>query len=221
MKRLLIVDDHVVVRDGVKRLLENHPGGIEFGDAENAAEALKLATEHAWDLVVLDISLGGRGGLDLLHDLRQLRPRLPVTVLTMYSEAQYARRALKAGASGYITKDTPRHELIKAFNCLLRGERYVSSALAEILAADLVRGLTVPLHESLSGREFEVMRLLASGKTVGEIARLLFLSDKTISTYRARILNKMGLRNNAELMHYAIHNHLAVGHLLTEETEFV
>jgi DNA-binding NarL/FixJ family response regulator len=213
MKRILIVDDHVVVRDGVKRLLENHPGGIAFGDAENAAEALKLATEHAWDLAILDISLGGRGGLDLLHDLRQLRPRLSIAVLTMHSEEQYARRALKAGASGYITKDTPRHELIKAFNCLLKGDRYVSSALAEILVTDLARGLAVPPHESLSGREFEVMRLIASGKTVGEIARFLSLSDKTISTYRARVLDKMGLKNNAELMHYAIRNRLVVDQL--------
>jgi len=213
MKRILIVDDHVVVRDGVKRLLENHTGGIAFGDAENAAEALKLATEHAWDLAILDISLGGRGGLDLLHDLRQLRPRLSIAVLTMHSEEQYARRALKAGASGYITKDTPRHELIKAFNCLLKGDRYVSSALAEILVTDLARGLAVPPHESLSGREFEVMRLIASGKTVGEIARFLSLSDKTISTYRARLLDKMGLKNNAELMHYAIRNRVVVDQL--------
>ena len=208
MKRVLIVDDHVVVRDGVKRLLENRTGGIAFGDAENAAEALKLATEHAWDLAILDISLAGRGGLDLLYELRQLRPKLPIAVLTIHSEEQYARRALKAGASGYVTKDSPREELIKAFNCLLEGDRYVSSAVAEILVTDLAGASPLPPHESLSGREFEVMRLIASGKTVGEIARVLFLSDKTISTYRARILDKMGLKNNAELIHYAIRNRL-------------
>jgi two-component system invasion response regulator UvrY len=208
MKRVLIIDDHVVVRDGVKHLLENRAGGVAFGEAENAAEALKLATEHVWDLAILDISLGGRGGLDLLYELRQLRPTLPIAVLTMHSEEQYARRALTAGASGYITKDTPRHELIKAFNCLLEGNRYLSSAVSEILVVDLARAFTGSPHESLSGREFEVMRLIASGKTVREIARLLSLSDKTISTYRVRLLEKMGLKNNAELIHYAAHNHL-------------
>jgi two-component system, NarL family, invasion response regulator UvrY len=210
MKRVLIVDDHVVVRDGVKHLLENRTGGIAFGDAENAAEALKLATEQVWDLAILDISLGGRGGLDLLYELRQLRPRLPIAVLTMHPEEQYARRALKAGASGYITKDTPRHELIKAFNRLLEGDRYVSSTVAEILVTDLARASTGSPHESLSRREFEVMRLIASGKTNMEIAQLLSLSDKTISTYRARLLEKMGLKNNAELIHHAVRNRLFV-----------
>jgi DNA-binding NarL/FixJ family response regulator len=128
----------------------------------------------------------------------------------MHSEKQYARRALKAGASGYITKDTPRHELIKAFNRLLEGNRYVSSAVAEILVTDLARASTGSPHESLSRREFEVMRLIASGKTNMEIARLLSLSDKTISTYRARLLEKMGLKNNAELIHYAVRNRLFV-----------
>jgi two-component system invasion response regulator UvrY len=208
MKRVLIVDDHVVVRDGVKRLLENRAGGIEFGDAENAPEALKLATEHAWDLAILDIAIGSRGGLDLLCELRQLCPGMPVAVLTVHSEEQYARRAFKAGASGYITKDSPRHELIRALDCLLEGERYISSAVAEILVADLARASAGSPHESLSSREFEVMRLIASGKTVREIARFLCLSDKTISTYRARLLDKMGLKNNAELIHYAFLNRL-------------
>ena len=208
MKRVLIVDDHAVVRDGIKRLLEHRAGGIEFGDAENAAAALKLATEQAWDLAILDISLGSRGGLDVLGELRQLCPRMPVAILTMHSEEQYARRAFKAGASGYITKDSSRHELIKALNCLLEGERYISAAVAEILVADLARATAGSLHESLSSREFEVMRLISSGKTVREIARSLCLSDKTISTYRARLLDKMGLKNNAELIHYALRNRL-------------
>jgi two-component system, NarL family, invasion response regulator UvrY len=208
MKRVLIVDDHVVVRDGVKRLLENRMGGIVFGEAENAAEALKLATEHTWDLSIIDISLGGRGGLDLLYELRRLRPRLPVAVLTMHSEEQYARRALRAGATGYITKDTPRHELIEAFNSLLEGDRYISSAVAEMLVTDLAHPPGGPPHRSLSSREFEVMRLISLGKTVREIALVLFLSDKTISTYRARLLKKMGLKNNAELILYAVRTSL-------------
>jgi two-component system invasion response regulator UvrY len=208
MKRVLIVDDHVLVRDGLRRLLENFVGGIEFGEAGSSVEALKLATEEVWDLATIDISLDGRGGLDLLSELRQLRPRMPIAILTMHSEEQYARRAFKAGATGYITKDAPRHELIRAFNCLLKGDRYVSPAVAQLLVTDLASHSEGSPHESLSSREFEVMRLIASGKTLGEIAGTLCLSDKTVSTYRARLLEKMGLRNNAELIHYAVRNRL-------------
>ena len=213
MKRILIVDDHVLVRDGIRCLLKNYAGGITFGEADNPAEARRLATEMDWDLAVIDISLGGRGGLDVLHEIGKLRPKLPIAVLTMHSEKQYARRAFKAGAIGYITKDTPRPELIKAFDSLLEGERYVSPALAEILVTDLAGISGGSPHELLSSREFEVMHLIASGKTVGEIAEQLHLSNKTISTYRARLLEKMGLKNNAELIHYAARNGLFVDQL--------
>ncbi len=208
MNRILIVDDHEVLREGVKRIFEKEAVATTFGEASTGHEALKLAREADWDIVVLDLSLGERSGLEVLKELKQIRPRLPVLILSMHTEVQFARRAFKAGASGYITKDRPRSELVKAINKVIDEGRYVSPALAEMLIVDLGRGTDRPPHEILSDREFEVMRLIASGKTVGEIAELLALSDSTISTYRARILEKMGMRTNAELTHHAIQNKL-------------
>ena len=208
MKRILIIDDHAVVRDGVKKIFDEQPGAVVFGEASTGLEALQLAREQDWDLVVLDLSLGNQSGLEVLKELKQIRPRLPVLILSMHSEEQYARRAFKAGASGYITKDSSRAELANAVNKLAAGGSYVTSALAERLVLDLGRGSDRPPHETLSDREFEVMRLIASGKTVTEIAGLLSLSDKTISTYRARLLEKMEMKTNAELTHYAIRNKL-------------
>jgi len=207
MKRILIVDDHEVVRAGVMRIVEQPD--IVFGQASDARQALKLVREQDWDLAVLDIALGDRSGLELLKELKQTRSKLPVLILSMHSEEQYARRAFQAGAAGYITKDSPREELVKAVHKVMEGGRYVNSATAERLALDLEKGLDRPRHYSLSDREFEVLRLIASGKTVGEIASLLELSDKTVSTYRARILEKMGMKTNAEIIHYAIRNNLA------------
>ncbi len=207
MMRILIVDDHEVARDGVKRIMEEHIGASTFGEAGTPFEALQFVRDCEWDAVVLDLSLGDRNGLDCLKELKQLRPRLPVLVLTMHSEQQYAKRAFKAGASGYVTKDSPRAELVKAFSRIVEGGRYVSEALAEKLVVDL-GGDGPPAHETLSDREFEVLRLIGSGKTVTEIALMLSLSDKTISTYRARILEKMGLKTTAELIHYAVVNRL-------------
>jgi two-component system invasion response regulator UvrY len=209
MKRILIVDDHEVVRAGLMRIIEQP--GIVFGEASHGAQALKLASEESWDLVVLDLSLGVRGGLELLKELKQTRPRLPILILSMHSEDQYARRAFQAGAAGYVTKDSPPAELIKAVNRVMEGGRYVNEATAERFAHDLEKGADrdrAP-HQSLSDREFEVMRLLGSGKTVGEIADILQLSNKTVSTYRSRILEKMGMKSNAEIIHYAIRNNLS------------
>jgi two-component system, NarL family, invasion response regulator UvrY len=208
MKRILIIDDHSVVRDGVKKIFDEQPGAVVFGEASTGIEALQLAREHDRDLAVLDLSLGNQSGLDVLKELKQVRPRLPVLILSMHSEEQYARRAFKAGASGYITKDSSRAELAKAVNQVASGVRYITSALAERLVFDLGRGSDGPPHEILSDREFEVMRLIASGKTVTEIAALVSLSDKTISTYRARLLEKMGMNTNAELTRYSIQNKL-------------
>jgi two-component system, NarL family, invasion response regulator UvrY len=208
MKRILLVDDHEVVRDGVRRILDKQPGATTFGEAGTAPEALELVREQDWDVVLLDISLGGRDGLEVLKEIKQLRPRLPVLILSMYSEELFARRALKAGADGYITKSSPRAELAQAVEKIIKGGIYISPSLAEKLVIDLREGTDRPPHETLSDREFEVLRLIASGKTVGEIADILSLSAGTISTYRARILEKMGMKTNAELTHYAIQNRL-------------
>src|SRR6266853_74074 len=196
MKRILIIDDHEIVRDGLKNILNEQPEDTIFGEASTPPEALALATEQDWDVAVLDLSLGGRSGLEVLKELKQIRPRLPVLILSMHSEEQFARRAFKAGASGYITKDSPRAELVKAVNRVMSGGRYLSATLAESLIFDLDTGTDRPPHETLSDREFEVLRLIASGKTVSEIAGMLSLSDSTIGTYRGRILGKMGMKTN-------------------------
>src|SRR5712664_2766134 len=208
MKKILIIDDHEIVRDGLKRILTEQSGSNTFGEASTPTEALRVAAEHDWDVVVLDLSLGSRSGLEVLKELKQIRPRLPVLILSMHSEEQYARRAFKAGAAGYITKDSPRAELVSAINRVIKGSKYISPALAEKLLSYIDKDSSLSPHEILSDREFQVLRLIASGKTVSEIAELLSLSDKTISTYRARILEKMGMKTNAELTHYAIRNRL-------------
>jgi DNA-binding NarL/FixJ family response regulator len=208
MTRILIVDDHEIVRDGIRKMLDEQPGAVTFGQAGTAAEALDLARDEEWDVAVLDLSLGGRSGLEVLKELKQIRPRLPVLILSMHAEEHYARRAFKGGAAGYITKDSPRAELLHAIKTVIKGGKYVSPALANKLVFDIERGSDRPPHEDLSDREFEVIKLIGSGKTVTEIAALLSLSDKTISTYRARILQKLQMKTSAELTRYAIENKL-------------
>jgi DNA-binding NarL/FixJ family response regulator len=204
---VLLVDDHEVVRDGVRKLFDDQPGSAVFGDAAGAAAAIGLVTSQPWDIAVLDLSLGGRNGLELLSELKEIRPELPILILSMHSEEQYARRAFRAGASGYITKSSSRSELSKAIQKIVAGGRYVSPELAEKLAFDFGRAEGPP-HMALSDRELEVLLLIASGKTVSEIADQLSLSDKTVSTYRARILEKMAMQNNSQLIRYAIQNKL-------------
>lgn len=208
MTRVLIIDDHEVVREGLKRILAEEHRGTIFGEAASPADALAAARQQEWDVAVLDLSLGEHSGLELLKTLRALQPRMPVLILSMHAEEQYARRAYKAGAAGYVTKDAPRSQLVLAFNKVFRGGRYVSPELAERMVDDYQAGGDRPRHELLSDREFEVMRLIASGKTVTQIAVLLSLSDSTISTYRARILEKLDMRTNAEVTRYAIQNKL-------------
>lgn len=208
MRKILLIDDHEVVRAGVRRILDRGPGETEFGEASTPTEAMECVRQHVWDVIVLDLSLGGRDGLEVLREIKKVRPRQPVLVLSMHAEELFARRALKAGASGYITKNTPRAELSAAVDKVSRGGTYVSPALAETLAFDLRGPSDGPVHQSLSNREFEVLRLIASGKTVSEVAELLHLSVGTISTYRARILEKMGLKTNAELTYYALQKNL-------------
>ena len=209
MIRVLIGDDHAILRRGVCEILTRELQGVVCGEAESADQVLSQVQNHPWDLAILDITMPGRSGIDVLADLKRIRPKLPVLVLSMHPEDQYGRRVLKAGARGYMNKDSAPEELIKAVRKVLAGGRYVSSALAEKLASDLREDAGRPPHEALSNREFEVLRMIAQGKTVSQIAAELHLSLTTISTYRARILEKMNMATTAELMHYALSNHLA------------
>jgi DNA-binding NarL/FixJ family response regulator len=205
--KILLADDHAVVRHGLRQILTDAFKRATYGEARNAQEALDLVWKQEWDVVVLDITMPGRSGLDVLREIKQSKPRLPVLVLSMHPENQFAVRVLKCGASGYMNKESAPSELVGAVKKVLAGGRYVSNALAENLAASLSAGQKAP-QENLSDREFQVLRLIASGKMATDIARELSLSVKTISTYRARILEKMGMKNNAELMHYAIQHRL-------------
>ena len=208
MIRILIADDHPIVRRGLKSLLARELEGAVCGEAGNAQQVLSEVQSHDWDLVILDVTMPGRSGLDVLRDLKGLRPKLPVLALSMHPEDQMGKRMLKAGASGYMTKETAPEELIKAVRKVLAGGVYVSPALAERLALDLRENSGRPLHETLSHREFEVLRMIASGKTVTQIAEDLHLSVPTVSTHRAHILEKMNMTTTAELIRYALQNHL-------------
>jgi two-component system invasion response regulator UvrY len=208
MIRILIVDDHAVVREGVKRILADTPDLVVAGEARHGQEALANVAAEAWDVVLLDISMPGRNGLEILRQLRVLRPTMPVLVLSMHPENQYARRAIRSGAAGYLTKDSLPEDLIRAVRKVSQGGRFVSAALAEHLAFELGEASPAMLHERLSNREHQVVCMLASGKTVTQIARELSLSVKTISTHRGRILAKMHMRTNAELILYALRHQL-------------
>ena len=208
MIRIVIVDDHTVVRRGLKQILSEESDMAVVGEAHNAQDMLALVRKLQCDVIVADISMPGRSGLDVLKELKQDRPKLPVLVLSMHPEDQYAVRALKLGASGYMTKESAPEELVKAIRKVVSGGRYVSPSLAEKLALDLAVDTERPVHETLSEREHQVFCMIAQGKTVKEIADELALSVKTISTYRTRILEKMAMKNNAELIHYAISNRL-------------
>jgi two-component system, NarL family, invasion response regulator UvrY len=201
--KILLADDHAVVRHGLKQILSDAFQRATYREARNAQEALNLVWKQDWDVVVLDITMPGRSGLDVLREIKKFKPSLPVLVLSMHPENQFAVRVLKCGASGYMTKESAPEELVGAVKKVLAGGRYVSNSLAENLAASLSASQKAP-QEKLSDREFQVLRLIASGKMVTDIALELSLSVKTISTYRSRILEKMRMKNNAELMHYAI-----------------
>ena len=202
--RVLIADDHAVFRRGLKETIREAFPKVTFGEAATAEETLACVRHQDWDIVVLDISMPGKSGLDILADLKQWRPKLPVLFLSMHPEEQYARRSLKSGAAGYLTKESVPDELKTAVRRVLAGGRYVSATLAEKLAFDLGREVEIPLHELLSQREFQVLRMIAQGKTIKTIAGELLLSVKTISTYRARILEKTGMRTTADLIRYAV-----------------
>jgi len=206
--RVLIADDHAVFRRGLKETIGELFPKVTFGEAKTAQETVECVRRQDWEIVILDISMPGKSGLDILDDVRRLRPKLPVLFLSMHPEEQYARRALKSGAAGYLTKDSIPEELKEAVRRILTGGRYVSATLAERLAFDLRKGADTPLHELLSAREFQVLRMIASGKSVKEIANDIALSVKTVSTYRARILQKTGMKTTAELIRYALQTQL-------------
>jgi DNA-binding NarL/FixJ family response regulator len=204
MIKILIADDHAVVREGLKQIISETPDMRVTDEANNGQEVLNKVSEQHYDVVLLDIAMPGRSGLDVLKQLKSKKPKLPVLMLSVHPEEQYAVRTLKAGASGYLTKGSATDELIAAIRKISTGKKYVSSSLAEKLAFDLDLDHEKPRHEILSDREYQVMSMIASGKTVKEIADELSLSVQTISTYRSRILEKMKMKNNAEIIYYAV-----------------
>ncbi|OPX99409.1 MAG: Response regulator UvrY [Syntrophorhabdus sp. PtaB.Bin047] len=210
MIRILVADDHSVVREGIKQILAGLDDMIVEDEAESGQEVLLKMQSKDYDLVLLDISMPGKSGLEVLEEIKVMKPRVPVLILSMHPEEQYAVRMLRAGASGYLTKASAPQELISAIRKVSRGGKYVTVSLAEKLAFELDAGAEKPRHERLSNREYQVMLLLASGMSVSEVADELCLSAKTISTYRTRILDKMDMKKNAELTLYAVKNNLII-----------
>lgn len=206
--RVIIADDHAIVRRGLQLMIATRPGWTVAAEASNADELLTAVRNVRCDVVILDVSLGERSGLDALASLRAERPTLPVLMLSMHAEEQYALRALRAGANGYIQKDRSLEEILDAIEKVARGRVSVSEVVTEQMASQLARGATETPHSRLSSREFEVFRLIAAGRAVGEIAEALNLSVKTVSTYRARILQKTGFKSNADIIAYAIRSGL-------------
>ena len=207
MLRVLLVDDHAVVRKGMKAILEDRIGRVSVVEAGSGEEAL-VALAAPFDVVVLDIAMPGRSGVDLLAEIKHRQARLPVLIMSLHGEEQFALRMLRAGASGYLTKSAAPEQLAAAVLKVAGGGRYVSEELAERLAASVADGRSATPHEQLSDREFEVMRAIASGSNVSEIAAQMHLSVKTVSTYRTRLLQKMGMKSNAEITRYALQNGL-------------
>ena len=204
--RVLIADDHPVVRRGLRQLLEEAGDIVVGGEAGSAAETLDQVRRNRWDVLVLDLDLPDRSGLEVMRDVKLVQENLPILFLTVASEDQFAIRALRAGAAGYMTKKTAPEELVGAIRKVVNGGRYVTAAVAERIALHLDKDVETPVHESLSDREYEVFQMLASGRTATQVAEALHLSVKTVSTYRSRVLEKMGLRTNAELTVYAVRN---------------
>jgi DNA-binding NarL/FixJ family response regulator len=204
MIKVLIADDHTLVRKGLKQILLDTEDIEKVDEAGNGKETLNKVAENKYDLVLLDITLPGRSGIDVLKQLKCIEPELPVLILSMHPEEQYAVRSLRAGAAGYLTKESAPQELISAIRRVASGGKYITSSLAEKLAGELGSDSSKPLHQTLSDREYQVMCMIASGKTAKEIATDLNLSVKTISTHRSRILKKMQMDNNAQIIHYAI-----------------
>ena len=208
LKKILIADDHAIFREGLKQVISKSSIMTVAAEAENGMEVLKKVRENHFDVVVLDISMPGRNGLDILSDIKSIRPKVPVLILSMHPEEQFAVRAFRAGAAGYVTKGSPPHELLEALERVALGKKYISPSLADVIVTSLDLSNQKEPHRDLSNREYQVFCMIASGKPVGKIAEELSLSVKTISTYRANILRKMNLGNNAEITRYTIENKL-------------
>ena len=204
MTRVLIADDHEIVRHGLRDILTTRLGKVAVSEAKDAGEAINLLIKEDWDLVLLDINMPGRDGLEVLEEAKRLRPKTPVLVLTAYPEEQFALRAFKVGASGYLTKQSATDELVTAVQRILAGSKYVTASLAERLAVNLGGSDVQAPHEALSNRELQVLRLIAVGKSIKETAAELALSEKTVATYRTRISEKAGLKTNVEIARYAL-----------------
>jgi DNA-binding NarL/FixJ family response regulator len=207
---ILIADDHTVVRQGLRLILQNEFKKATFGEAQDTAELFEQLKATRWDALVMDLAMPGGSGLNTLKEIKSNHPQMPVLILSMYPEDQYAVRTLKAGASGYLTKESASEELVKAVQKILHGGKYINASVAEKLLMQLGNEDARPPHELLSDREYQVLCMIGSGKEVGQIAGELTLSVKTVSTYRARILEKMNMKTNAELTHYAIENKLVI-----------
>ena len=210
MKNVLLVDDHDIVRQGLKNLIELEPDIRVTGEAASGSEALKLVRANKYDIIVLDISMPDKNGVDTMHDLKHVAPDLPVLILSGYAEAQYALNLIRSGCKGYLSKGADSSEIIKAIKTIANGKRYISAELAELMTDQLSHPSDKQLHEMLSHREFQVFFKLASGLSPTEIGAELNISTKTVSTYRMRILEKMSLKTNADLTYYAIKNGLIV-----------
>ncbi len=208
MLRILIADDHSVVRKGLRQILLDEFPTAKIEEVPDAEELIKKVMSDKWDVVVSDLSMPGRSGLDALQQIKISHPELPVLILSIHPEEQYALRALKSGASGYLSKDTAPDELVKAIQKVLLGKKYISQSIAEKLADNFSSDSALHPHENLSDREFDVMKLLANGRSVSEIAEMLSLSVTTVSTYRARVMVKMNLKSNSDLTKYALENKL-------------
>jgi two-component system invasion response regulator UvrY len=211
MKKILIVDDHAILRQGLKQLLKDEFTFVTFGESGTAAEAIEAVQAGDWDLVILDVSMPGRSGFEVLKEIKHLKPKMQILVHSMHNEDEFAIRALRNGASAYISKTESPNEILKAVHKLFAGGKYVSASLAEILAEDISGDLQAPDHETLSNREFSIMLLIAAGKTLTDIGNELSLSPKTVSTYRSRILDKMKFKSNADLIKYVISHNLNKG----------
>ena len=208
MIKVLIADDHALIRKGLKQMLDDTDDMRVIGEAENGMQAIRMAEETAYDVVLLDISMPDKHGVEVLKQLKANKPQLPVLMLSMHPEEQYALRAMKAGAAGYLNKQSAPMQLVNAIRQVASGKKYISTELAEQLANGLSQGYQELLHQTLSNREYQTLCLMASGKKLSEMADIMSLSPKTVSVYRSRLLEKMKLKNNAEAIHYAISNHL-------------